>query len=94
MKNPIDEDPQNPWTRRPGFWDGHPLLTWTLQFAMAVPIILVVEFFFRPCWWTGNPKERYVSDLVTVSVVVVLLVLKEHDRRKRGLRPSPWFFWW
>jgi len=76
------------WSSKPGFWYQHPLLAWTLQLAVAIPLYLFVAPYVL-----GTRDER--EALVGVSYLIFrgLSKLKALERSKGRLRPSPWFFW-
>jgi hypothetical protein len=79
---------EDSWSSKQGFWYRHPLLAWTLQLAVAIPVYL-----FAAPYVLGTRDERAALALVSFWIFRGLTKLKARERSKRLLRPSPWFFW-
>ena len=82
---PNDVQDTDSWSESPGFWYRHPLLAWSIQLAMFVPL-----FIFLAPYLLGSWENRMVTRVLGVVVGFALAGL---TRGKRSLRPSPFFFW-
>jgi hypothetical protein len=82
-------EPNDSWSESTSYWQRHPVLVWMLELVVGGVLLFT--------WYPDTPlyiTNRLLHSLVFFPLGLLVLKLREKERRKNRLRPSPFLFWW